>query len=304
MRRFARTALAVLVIGSAACGGSREEPAPRAIDDPIRVATFNFTESVVLGEIFAQALESEGFPVERVLDLGPREVVQPALQLGVVDVVPEYVGSMLAFATVDESSTGFDLDLTLRRLRSRLGGRELRILEPAPAENTNVLAVTAERAAELGLRRTSDLAPFASDLVFAGTPECPDRIFCLIGLEEVYGLEFAEFVSLPTAEVRAEALRRDEVDVALLFGTDAELVGEEFVVLEDDRELQPAENVIAVLRDPVVDHYGEEIVSRLEAVTSRLTTDELAELNRRVDVDGETPARVASSWLGTEGLMP
>lgn len=293
------------MISVASCGGTSSESATteRNPGDPIRVATFNFTESVALGEVFAQALEADGYPVERVLDLGPREVVQPALQLGVVDVVPEYLGSMLAFASEEERTTSFDVDLTLERLRQRVSGRDLLVLEPAPAENTNVLAMTAERAAELGVRRTSDLEALAPQLVFTGPPECPDRRFCLQGLADVYGLEFGEFVPLPSAEVRAESLRRDEVDVALLFGTDGELFGTEFVVLEDDRNLQPAENIVAVVRSPVVEHYGQGMIDRLEQVTSRLNTDDLASLNRRVDVGGEDVAAVATQWLESEGLL-
>lgn len=289
----------------ASCAGESDDHAQteRDPDDPIRVASFNFTESIGLGEAFAQVLEADGYPVERVLNLGPREVVEPALQLGVVDVVPEYLGSMLAFVSVDEGAASFDVNLTLERLRQRVSGRDLVVLEPAAAENTNVLAMTARRAAELGVSRTSDLARLAPELVFTGPPECPDRGFCLQGLEEVYGLEFGEFVPLRTAEIRAEALRRGEVDVALLFGTDGALFGDEFVVLDDDRDLQPAENIVAVVRGPVVEHYGQAVADRLEEVTSRLSTDDLAALNRRVDVGGEDVSVVATQWLESEGLV-
>lgn len=297
--------MVLLVAGSvalAACGSGADDPTVEPRGEAVRVASFNFPESVLLGEMLAQALEARDVPVERVLDLGPREVVQPALQLGVVDVVPEYLGSLLDFVALGQGTATVDVETNVARLRSVLDGRDVLVLEPGPAENTNVVVLGPRRARELRVRTIGGLEPVAGGLSFAGPPECPDRALCLPGLEEVYGLEFREFVPQASTAVRAEQLRRGEVDVALLFSTDAVLVGEDFVVLADDRDLQPAENILALARGEVVDRHGSGATEVLEDVTARLTTTVLARLNQRVADGEESIEQVAADHLSRVGL--
>jgi osmoprotectant transport system substrate-binding protein len=300
MRR--RTALGVLVLlAVAACGGPTspqvpDRPASRT-DDAVVVASFDFPESAILGELYASALEGAGVPVRRELLLGPRELVAPALEQGLVDVVPEYLGTALAYHGGEQPDPA-DQDETRRRLADAFGPLGVRLLEPAPAEDQNSLVVTQGTALVYDLQTTSDLDDVASAFRLGGPPECPDRAFCLPGLERAYGLRFDRFVPLDSGgPLTVSALREQSIDVGVLFSTDPHLVGSELVELADDRSLQPAENVVPAVRAAVLERWGDELRDPLDAVSAALTTGELRELNRQVVLGGETPRRAARAWL-------
>lgn len=274
-------------------------------DDAITIASFDFPESVLLAEIYAQALESEGFQVKRALNLGPRELVEPALERGLVEFVPEYLGSALGFVTRGAAEASSDVAVTRQKLTEALAERRIAVLESAPAEDVNALAVTAQTAATYGLKTISDLAPVAPQLVFGGPPECPSRPLCLPGLQQTYGLRFKRFQGLDAGGPYTSAsLASSHVDVALLFTTDWNIRRNGFVVLEDDRHLQPAENVTPVVRDEIVAAYGSRFTEVIDAVSAELTTEELRELNRQVGLEAKAPAQVARTWLRSKGLLP
>ncbi len=154
----------------------------------------------------------------------------------------------------------------------------------------------------LGATTLSDLRGPDSGLRFGGPVECPDRPLCLAGLASTYGLEYSEFVPQRSLAVTTEALIRGEIDVGVMFSTAAELSAGTFVVLEDDRSLQPPENLMAVARQAAIDRWGPGMVDTLESVSRVLTTDELQGMNRRV-ADGEPVALVAAAWLESVGLV-
>ncbi len=289
-------AVAVVLLG-AACGGDDERTGDPTPDDALRVASFDFLESRVLAELYAQAAESAGVPVVRLGVLGPREVTGPALELDQIDLVPEYLGTALGFAGATEADP--DPDSARTELVERLAPRGLTALEASPAEDVNVVVVTKETADRLGLNLVSDLAPVASSLRFGGPAECPERDLCLIGLRETYGLEFAEFVPQTSLTFTAEALRRGEIDVGLLFSTAAELEDTRLVVLGDDRMLQPAENIVPVIRIDALDRWGSELADSLDDVSAALTTLELRRLNRRAG-RGEPIAELVGDWLASQ----
>ena len=292
---------AVLLAASCARGGP---PATTTAldDDAITVASFNFPESVLVGEIYAQALEGEGFAVKRQLGLGARELVEPSLERGLVEFVPEYAGSALEFLTGGEGLATSDEALTHDRLEQVFAERGVAVLAPAPAQDQNGFAVSRETADRYGLRSISQLVPEAPELAFGGPPECPERPLCLGGLEDVYGLEFGTFESLDAGgPVSVTALRSGTVDVALLFTTDAAIDRYDFVLLYDDLGLQPAENVTPVVRTEVVEEHGDAFVRLVDSVSALLTTEDLRELNARV-ADGETPSEVAAAWLAEHGV--
>jgi osmoprotectant transport system substrate-binding protein len=289
-----------VVLSAAVLLGSCEPSAPRRTsavgDDAITVASFNFVESVILAEIYAQALEGGGFAVDRQLDLGTRELVEPALERGLVEFVPEYSGKGEAAPTADEGAT-------YRDLRSALEGRGIIALAPAPAQDKNGIVARAETAMQFRLTTISDLAPAASQLVFGGPPECPERPLCLLGLESTYGLKFQDFVPLDSGgPFTVQALAQGQVDVGLLFTTDGAIDANGFVLLEDDRLLQPAENVTPVVHKTVVDRFGDEFVRLVDAVSAELTTDDLRELNGSVSIQGERARDVAAGWLADHEL--
>jgi osmoprotectant transport system substrate-binding protein len=300
-RRLGLTTLAAIaVVASSACGGDNTTAPPPEPADGIRVASFDFAESVLLAEMYAQVIESTGAPVVRLGAVGPREIIAPALEQDRIDLVPEYLGTARQYAGASEPDP--ETASALADLDDRLAERGLTALEAAPAEDKNVFAVTAEFAEQAGLETISDLAPLAAELRFGGTPECPDRPLCLAGLEDVYGLQFAEFVPQRSLKFTAEALRREEISVGLMFSTAAALVTFDLVVLEDDRLMQPAENIVPVIRADALARWGPDVAEALNAMSRELTTRELRILNVQVgnDVPVETVAR---EWLTSQRLL-
>ncbi len=293
----------LLIIGFAlvsACGGTATDETGPTGEDGVRVASFDFAESELLAELYAQALESAGLPVVRMGRAGPREVVAPAIELDRIDLVPEYLGTALQF--YGATTTDPDPTTSAAALADRLAPRGLRALEPAAAQDANAVVVTRAFAAEYDLRMISDLADLAADLRFGGPVECPERPLCLVGLSEVYGLDFAEFIPQRSLPLTAEALHWGEIDVGLLFTTSSEADDDALVLLEDDRRLQPAENVVPVARESALARWGPGVTAALDRVSAALDTADLREMNRAVS-EGMAVADVASAWLSNRGLL-
>lgn len=298
-RRIAMVLLIVMV--AAACSSG---PAPKTTalnDDAITVASFNFPESELLAELYGGALRSVGFHVEFALSLGTREQVEPALQEGLVELVPEYSGSALDFVAGVGSSSP-DPRATHDALASAMAARGITVLDPAPAQDENGFAVTAATAKRFGLRTISDLAPVASQLVFGGPPECAERQLCLLGLRSAYGLTFKAFVPLDEGgPLTVAALRQGQVKVALMFTSDGQIQSAGLVLLRDDRHLQPAENVTPLVRTEVMSRFGPRVADVLNEVSAALTTEELRSLNAEVS-GGRSPQAAAADWLAAHGL--
>jgi len=299
--RRTRTGAAAAAI-ALALGACTSAPASRSADpDAVVVASFNFAESELVAELYAQVLEDAGLTITRMPRVGTRELLEPALERGLVDVVPEYAGSLLEFLS-DRQRAGHDIDRVVERLDAALDQRGLVALEPAPAQNRNALALSPTRAA-VGYDTVSDLTGVAAAWSIGGPPECPQRPLCLPGFESVYGLRFEEFVPLDAGgPLTFEALRTGTVDVAVVFTTEGRLVTDDLVLLRDDLHLQPAENVTPIVRRQVLDRVGPELADRLNAVSAALTTIELRVLNLRV-AEGAGVATVARKWLTDRGLL-
>ena len=297
-------ALAV-VCCACACGSGPADHAEGAAQHGavITVGSFDFPESVLLAGIYAGALTAQGFPVRVLPDLGARELVDPALMSGLVQVVPEYSGSALEFASVGRLSATSDVTATSGALAELVAGRGLVAGRPSAAQDANVIVVTAATAARYGLRSVADLARVAPRLVFGGPPECPERAYCLLGLKQVYGLRF-RFLSLDAGgPLTLQALQAGDIRVALLFSTDPAITADHLVVLADDRGLQPAENVVPLVRRDAVTRYGPRLLAVLNTVSARLTTGSLRALDARAELlRGQDPRLVAESWLRAQGL--
>jgi osmoprotectant transport system substrate-binding protein len=295
--RVAGATLLALALVAAACGsGDDAAEAPT-----ITVSSFNFNESTILGEIYAQALEAEGYDVARNLNLGNREVVQPALQSGEIDLVPEYVGSLAGFLELEATS---DSQATWGAAKAALEESGATLLDYSPAQDKNGYVVRADTASQYGLSTVSDLAPVAGELIFGGPPECPEREFCLKGLEELYGLNFAEFKPLDVAgPLTVAALDSGEIDVALLFTTQGIIAENGWVLLDDDKGLNPAENVVPAVNQEIVDAYGSDFTDLLNRISAALDTATLTALNGRADIGGEDPALIATDWLTANGFL-
>ena len=293
------------VLSMAACAGDRGGTAARDAlsDDAITVGSFDFPESVLLAELYSQALEEHGFRVERAFGLGPREFVGPALHAGLIEFVPEYGGTSVAYFSAGDVTPSADTASNHSELEGVVAETSITPLDPAPAQNANTFVVSVETARQYGLTKLSDLATVAPELVLGGPAECATRPLCQVGLRDVYGLEFADFVALEAGgPVTHRALSEGFVDVALLFSTDPQLV--DYVELTDDRHLQPAENIVPLVRTEIVERWGANVVAAINAVSRELDTESLRQLNT---IDAATPgtadvAAIAARWLQTKGL--
>ena len=271
----------------------------------ITVGSFNFPESVLLAEIYGRALAARGYPVRVLADLGTREVVDPALMDGLLQLVPEYAGSALEFVSLGRLSATAEAAAANRALAKSLEGRGLLAARPAAAQNTNAIVVTAATAARYGLRSITDLATVAPRLTFGGPPECPERAYCLPGLKRIYGVHFKGFSPLDAGrQLTLQALQAGYIGAALLFTTDPAIPARHLVVLADDRKSQPAGNITPLVRRDVLVRYGPRLLAVLNRVSALLDTGTLRALDARVEQLGQNPHLVADSWLRAHGLIP
>ncbi|CCH87735.1 putative glycine betaine/choline-binding (Lipo) protein of an ABC-type transport system (Osmoprotectant binding protein) [Modestobacter italicus] len=286
----------LLLLAASACSGSADDG--ERPGDTVRFASYDFSENEILAAVYAESARQAGLPVSLHPGAGTREVVEPALEQGVVDVVVDYLGTAVRF--VDPSgaagtSTPEQLHATLSAL---LAPRGVTVLAAAAAEDQNGFAVSRAFATEHGVSRLSELEPLAPGLAFGGPPECPERPLCLPGLREVYGLRFGSVVNMPSRAATVEALVAGSIQVGLLETTDARLGGggAPVVLLADDRALQPHENVVPLVRTAALERWGDRLADALDAVSARLTTADLSGLNRAVEVEGLTPRAAAARW--------
>jgi osmoprotectant transport system substrate-binding protein len=270
----------------------------------ITVGSFDFPESGLLAQIYGQALAAHGFPVRILADLGSRELVDPALMSGLLQLVPEYAGSALEFVSLGRRSATSSAAVTNKALAASVAGSGLVAGRPALAQDTNAIVVTAATAARYHLRSISDLAAVAPRLVFGGPPECPGRPYCLPGLRQTYGLHFREFIALDAGgPLTLQALDAGYINAALLFSTTPSIDTQHLVVLADNRALQPAESITPLVRRDVVARYGPGLLAVLNRVSARLDTTALRGMDAQVELHGQDPRRVAQKWLRAQQLI-
>ncbi|HEV2754574.1 MAG TPA: ABC transporter substrate-binding protein [Actinomycetota bacterium] len=266
------------------------------------VGAFNFSESAVLAEVYAHVLDEHGVDAEVLREVASREIMEPALEQGEVDLVPEYLGTALTFLGDHEVDAEVAPEEAHALLGQDFAGRGVTVLDAAPGQNRNEIVVTESFAAEHELDTIADLARVDQDATFGGPVECPARPLCLAGLEEVYGLRFREFLPLDSGgPATVAALAAGEVDVALLFTTNPQIPRRDLVILEDDRHLQPPENLVPVMRTETADALAPAVLDAVDAVTALLSDEELRELNGLVEIKGLTPREAAASWLESQG---
>ena len=313
--RLLAGALGLTLVLSACGGGDGDafsegegDGGSSASGEPITVGGASFTESLLMIEMYKGVLEDAGFEVE-VKPVENRELYAPELENGTIDVVPEYAATMAEFLNLDENgpdaepvATG-DVDETVEALRTLAEARGLEVLEPAEAANQNAFFVTEDFATQNDLTTLSDLGALGRPVVLAGTQECPERPKCELGLEQVYGIDVTEDLPLGFGSVQnKQAVVEGDAQLGLSGTTDGTLGALGLVVLEDDQQLQNADNLV-----PVVNAEGpagsDEVAEILNGLSETLTTEDLAELNRRVDADREQAADVARDYLEEQGLL-
>lgn len=301
MRRSIPILFTIAGLLAAACGGGTA--APEAAKVAFTVGSFNFAESQILAEVYGQALAADGHTVQYKHKLGNREIVFPALEKGDINLVPEYLATSLAFVTKATDKVG-DPAKALPAFRDALKPKGIAALDFAPAIDTNAFVVSKATAQKHSLKKMSDLTAVAKQLTLGAPPECPQRAFCLQGLKTAYGIEFKEFKALDAGgPLTVAAVESGQVDVGLLFSTDAQIAAKGFVLLEDDKLLQAADNVVPVVRQDVLDKAGAALTTRINDISKRITTAKLTALNGKVSVDKKDPAEVAKEFLKAEGLI-
>jgi osmoprotectant transport system substrate-binding protein len=318
MRMNRRLALgaAVLALVVSACSSGEGSGSPAASSGNASVAasagsdgersivigSAGFYEAQLMAEIYAQALEANGYTVERNLGIGPRDTTQPAIESGEIDLQPEYIGSLLTFLGGEASG---DTDETFDALQTALEEVGLTALEPAPAQDQNAFVVRSETAEDLGLTTMSDLAEQATDLVWGLPPECETNELCSGALEDAYGIPYADLQIEEYAACdapAAQALNDGVVDVAELCSTQPDIERFNFVVLEDDLLTQPAENLAPIVRTEWLDAAPDDFAEILNAVSAAMDTETLTSLGVDVAVDQMDVADVAAQWLEDNGL--
>lgn len=304
MKRLFGTVVVVLTTALAltACGGG--DPLTSASVGPtgsgdasaaggkVVVGSANFPENVLLAEIYAQALEAKGVQVERKLNIGSREILYDQIKSGGLTILPEYIGSLLAF--VDKTTTAKTEDDVLAGLGERLPA-ELEVLRPAAAEDNNSLTVTKATAQKNGLTTIEDLVKVSKDYAVGGPPEFRSRQEK--NFKDTYGLEFKEWKK--TGDATVDALKDDTVQVGNVFTTDPRIVLNELVSLKDTKNAFAADNIV-----PLVNRAGanDTVRTALNAVSAKLDTAGLLALMKRVSVDKDDAAAVAKDWLTQNGL--
>ncbi|GAB3277447.1 ABC transporter substrate-binding protein [Parasphingorhabdus pacifica] len=286
---WATAIVAALVLS--ACGP--REPFDTAGTDSVVVGSADFAESELLMEIYAAALRSTGADVETRGRIGARELYVDAVRSGELSVIPDYTGNLLQH--VDPAAQATGSEEVYAALRERLGPG-LRVLEPSPAEDSDVLAVT-PRTAESGVRSMTDLGPRCGEFVLGAPAEWKSRWEARIA--EVYGCEFERIRSVEAGSVTVDALTSGKIQVANLFTTSSAIEANDLVALDDPREMFPAQNVVPLVGRGELDQTQVDV---LDQVSRALSTEKLAELNRRLEVDKENPADVAEEFVAEAGI--
>ncbi|MBK1668430.1 quaternary ammonium transporter [Rhodovibrio sodomensis] len=298
-RLLGRTLPAIAGVAAIAAGTLAGAGTAKA-DDTLIVGSTNFPEQLILANMYEDILEARGIvDVETRLNLGSREIVFPALRNAEIEALPEYTGALLAHLTAGETQARTP-EAVLAQLRKHLP-EGIVALEPSPAQDKDALVVRPETAEKYNLTTVSDLADVAGKLIVGGPPEMKTREAGLPGLKDVYGIEFAEFRSLDAGgPLTKNALKNGDIDVARMFTTQGAIDENGWVVLKDDKNHIPAQNLIPVIRS---DALTPEIAAALNELSAALSTEALTKLNAKVGVDKMDPEVVAEQWLKAEGLI-
>lgn len=294
--------LAALLLAVAGCGGDDDggngDAAPS--DRTVTIGSKNFTEAVILGELYRQALEAKGYTVELKSSIGSTEIIDRALTSGEIDMYPEYTGTMLT-VVFGEDEPQEDAESTYDRAKELYEERGETLFEMTPFSDSDALAVTTAFAEENGLESIGDLAELDT-LKLGGQPEFETRLQGLPGVKEDYGIENVTFVPF-TGISPYEALDQGAVDVAAIFSTDPPLASGDYVVLEDPEANFGFQNVAPVVNQELADELGDDFRNAIDAVSEKLSEEAIIAMNSAVAIDQRQADEVAAEFLEANGLL-
>lgn len=314
LRTLSLAAAGAVILASAGCGDDLEDPDTGSGNDgsgdkgSVVVGGQDFTESQVLAAIYQKLLEDEGYDVETKL-VTTRDVYVPELASGEVDIVPDYLAGLTDFLNTEANGPDADLvssndpEETLAALEPLAEAEGIAILPPSEATDQNTFFVTTEFAETNDLETLSDFAALGQPIKLGGPEDCAGRADCQGGLESVYGFEITELVPLGFGSPQVkEAVLSGEVQLGETGTTDGTLGDLGLTLLEDDKGIQPAQNLTpAVNAEFLADNPDLEEV--FNALSEALTTEDLAEMNVKVDLERQKPADVAQEFLEGKGLL-
>ena len=298
----------IAVVAIAACssdkkattttGSSSSSSAPKPT---VTIGAQDFGESEILTEIYKQGLTAKGFTVNTQKLGGFRDLEVKAFDGGTINFAPEYAASMLEFLNGKKGEATSDITETVGKLKPQLETKGLAALDATEGVDTNALVMTKAKADQLGIKSLSDLAAKGASLKLGGPSDCETNAFCIPGLKKVYNLDLSgSFQALETSAV-APALDAGSIDIALLFSTDGRIKANNYVLLEDDKHMLAADNVIPVMKKDLASNS--DLASAVNAIGKKITTDSLIDMNKRFDVDKEDAAVIAKDFLTTNNLI-
>ncbi|WP_063729960.1 ABC transporter substrate-binding protein [Streptomyces sp. RTd22] len=302
-----------LAVGATGCGGKSLEKSGGGDSSgkpgkgSLVIGTASFTESKILAELYAGLLDDAGYSTS-LKTVDTRELYEPALEKGQMDVVPEYAATLAEFLNQKKNGPNAEpvassnVDDTVKALKKLAGPRGLKVLDVGKAVDQNAFAVSRKFAKEHDLKTLSDLGKSGQKVKLAAGDECPKRPFCQPGLEKRYGIDIAGVDPLETGSVQAKQAVRDGKDqMVVTTTTDATLDQFGLVLLDDDKNLQNADNVLPVVNAKSAG--SSKIENALNKLGRVLTTADLTELNKKVDAERLKPADVAADYLKEKGLV-
>jgi osmoprotectant transport system substrate-binding protein len=319
---LAALAALALTLGIAACGGGSDSTSSESSEESggsgaaiqsnpengkvnLTIGSKNFPEQEILGEIYAQALTAAGYKVKSALNLGSETVALKAVQSGQISGYPEYASTALtSFFGLDPEEVPSEATEAWEKANEEFEKEGLQAFEPTPFASANAVGTTKETAEKYGLENVSDLEGVSEKLSLYGSPECRQRIDCLAGLEKLYGLKFKSFTPVDIS-LRYTVLEKGQADLSILFTTDPQLSAEsdKFVILEDDKHVFPAGNVIFVTKKATAEEAGPDYEKTILQVQEGLTLEVMQELDARVELEKETPKAAAKAYLESAGYV-
>jgi osmoprotectant transport system substrate-binding protein len=305
-----------LSVGVAACGSSGDDSGSSEggeggaiVSNPdngkvsLTIGSKNFPEQEILGEIYAQALKAAGYKVKSDLNLGSETVALQAVKSGAISGYPEYASTALtSFFGLEPEEVPSDAEGAYEKAKAEFEKEGLTAFPPTPFASANAVGTLKKTAEKYGLENVSDLEGVSEKLTLYGSPECRQRIDCLAGLEQLYGLKFKSFKPVDIG-LRYTVLEKGQADLSILFTTDPQLSAEKdkFVILEDDKKVFPSGNVLFVTKQSTAKKAGPDYEKTIVQVQEGLTLPVMQELDARVELEKQTPKEAAAAYLKSAG---